>query len=295
MSAEQRRRVRARVSGVVQGVGFRPHVFRLAEAHELGGFVLNDERGVLLEAEGDEQALQRFLERVRTEAPPLATIESLDSEPIEPNGEREFRIVASRRSGDADALVSPDTATCAECLAEVLDPADRRYRYPFTNCTNCGPRLTIVRGVPYDRPLTTMAGFEMCAACSAEYEDPRDRRFHAQPNACPRCGPRARLVDRHGNELPSTHAQAREIAEGQPTHDYGTQAAARRGLGGDDVVATAARLLVDGRIVAVKGIGGYHLACRADDAAAVARLRARKHRDEKPLRRSSPTSRRRGG
>ena len=225
MSAEQRRRVRARVSGVVQGVGFRPHVFRLAEEHELGGYVLNDERGVLLEAEGDEQALQRFLERVRTEAPPLATIESLDSEPVEPSGEREFRIVASRRSGDADALVSPDTATCAECLAEVLDPADRRYRYPFTNCTNCGPRLTIVRGVPYDRPLTTMAGFEMCAACSAEYEDPRDRRFHAQPNACPRCGPRARLVD---------------IAERQLTHDYGTQAAARRRVGGDDAVSAAA-------------------------------------------------------
>ncbi len=249
-----RRRVRVRVSGVVQGVGFRPHVFRLATELELGGFVLNDERGVLLEAEGEAAALERFIERLRSEAPPLATIEALDEQTAEPNGEQVFRIVASKRSGGADALISPDTATCAECLAEVLDPANRRHRYPFTNCTNCGPRLTIVRGVPYDRRLTTMAEFEMCAACLAEYEDPTDRRFHAQPNACARCGPQARLIDREEGRLDS-----------------------------GDAVAAAARLLIEGRIVAVKGIGGYHLACRADDAAAVARLRARKHRDEKPL------------
>ena len=188
----ERRRVRARVGGVVQGVGFRPYVFRLAEELGLGGWVLNDERGVELEAEGDPDAVERFLARLGPEAPPLATVDSVDAEEAEPRGEREFAIVESERHGAAEALVSADTATCADCLAELLDPADRRHRYPFINCTNCGPRFTIVRDVPYDRPKTTMAGFEMCERCRAEYDDPRDRRFHAQPNACPECGPHAR-------------------------------------------------------------------------------------------------------
>ena len=268
-----RGRVRVRVSGVVQGVGFRPHVFRLATELGLGGYVLNDERGVLIEAEGEAAALERFIERLRTDAPPLADIDALDAEPAEPKGEREFRIVASRSSGVANTLISPDTATCAECLADVLDPANRRHRYPFTNCTNCGPRLTIVRGVPYDRPLTTMAGFDMCALCLAEYEDPTNRRFHAQPNACPRCGPQARLIDRDEHELSSGDG-------GAAIGTDGVDSAATEGI---DAVAAAARLLIEGRIVAIKGLGGYHLACRADDAAAVARLRVRKHRDEKPL------------
>jgi hydrogenase maturation protein HypF len=242
-------RIRARVEGVVQGVGFRPYVHRLAGELALGGFVLNDERGVLLEVEGEEAAVAAFLARLPAEAPPLATVERVHSEPLAPAGEEAFAIVASARGGEPLALVSPDSATCDDCLAELFDPGDRRHRYPFINCTNCGPRFTIVRGVPYDRPLTTMAGFVMCARCRAEYDDPADRRFHAQPNACPECGPTVRFGD----------------------------------AAGEEALAAAAAALRDGRVVAVKGVGGYHLACRADDEAAVAALRARKHREEKPF------------
>ncbi|MCA1689884.1 MAG: carbamoyltransferase HypF, partial [Actinobacteria bacterium] len=242
-------RIQVRVAGTVQGVGFRPHVYRLAHELELDGFVLNDSRGVLVEIEGPGAALDEFLERLRSEAPPLARIEHVEAAELEPSGIRGFAIVSSRGGGDQDAPVSPDTATCADCLAELLDPADRRYRYPFINCTNCGPRFTIVRGVPYDRPLTTMAAFRMCALCQAEYEDPLDRRFHAQPNACPECGPSLRFGSLRGDE------------------------ALRAGLAA----------LEQGQIVAVKGIGGFHLACRADDAEAVDRLRARKHREDKPF------------
>jgi hydrogenase maturation protein HypF len=251
-------RVRARVDGTVQGVGFRPYVFRLAEALGLDGFVSNDERGVVLEVEGDAAAVERFLERLPREAPPLATVEAVAHERIAVGGEPGFRIVDSARGGAPAALVSPDTATCDACLAELWDPADRRHRYPFVNCTDCGPRFTIVRGVPYDRPLTTMAAFTMCAACQAEYDDPRDRRFHAQPNACPDCGPSVSLLDREGARV--------------------------AGDGGDaDPVRAAAAALRAGRIVAVKGIGGYHLACRADDEPAVAALRGRKHREDRPF------------
>ena len=252
-SAPERLRIRA--EGIVQGVGFRPHVHRIATELDLGGFVLNDSRGVLVEVEGRPADVQAFARRLADEAPPAAAIERLIREPLEPVGERRFAILASDAGGEADAAVSPDLATCDQCLAELFDPADRRHRYPFINCTNCGPRFTIVRGVPYDRPRTTMAGFEMCAACRAEYEDPSNRRFHAQPNACPECGPRARLVDRDGLELD---------AEADP-------------------LAAATALLVGGAIVAIKGIGGYHLACAAADERAVAELRARKHRDQKPL------------
>jgi hydrogenase maturation protein HypF len=245
------------VSGTVQGVGFRPFVYRLAHELALSGWVLNDTRGVLAEVEGAAPALARFLERLDAEAPPLAAVERIDSEPLAPSGGTRFEILASAASGEAETPVSPDGATCADCLAELFDPADRRHRYPFVNCTNCGPRFTIVTGVPYDRPLTTMAGFEMCAACRAEYEDPLDRRFHAQPNACPVCGPRARLTGGGGE-------------------DVGLGAAA-------DPVAAAAAALIAGAIVAVKGLGGYHLACRADEEAAVAGLRSRKHREDKPF------------
>ncbi|HEY4096414.1 MAG TPA: carbamoyltransferase HypF [Baekduia sp.] len=251
-----RRRVAVRVEGVVQGVGFRPFVYRLAGEHGLDGFVRNDTRGVLIEAEGDPDAVGAFLEDLVAQAPPLARIESVGvaTLALAPAAAAApgFAILASDAAGPADALVSADSATCADCLAELRDPAGRRHRYPFTNCTNCGPRFTIVRGVPYDRPLTTMACFAMCAACQAEYDDPGDRRFHAQPNACPVCGPRARLL-------------------GVPV---------ALGL---DAVSAAAALLRDGAVVAVKGLGGYHLACRADDAAAVAALRARKHREDKPF------------
>ncbi len=247
-------RTHARIEGTVQGVGFRPFVYRLATDEGLAGYVLNDERGVVLEVEGQPAAVSRFMRRLTDEAPPLAVIESIADEALEPAGRREFRILASERSGPADAPVTADSATCPDCLAELFSPADRRFRYPFINCTNCGPRFTIVRGVPYDRPLTTMAPFAMCADCRREYEDPGDRRFHAQPNACPRCGPALRLLDRFGETL--------TVA---------------------DPIAFVAARLREGFIVAVKGIGGFHLACDAADARAVAALRRRKHRENKPF------------
>ena len=242
-------RTRVRVEGTVQGVGFRPYVFSLASSLGLAGFVLNDSRGVLIEVEGD--AVDAFLVRLPAEAPPLARIERVRAEAVAAVGERGFAIRESPRGGGGrvNITVTPDAATCADCLRELFDPADRRFRYPFINCTNCGPRFTIVRGIPYDRPLTTMAAFAMCAACRAEYEDPANRRFHAQPNACPDCGPHVRL---------------------QPQSP-------------GDPIAGAARALAGGAIVAVKGIGGFHLACRADDEAAVAALRARKHREDRPF------------
>ena len=243
-------RVRARVEGTVQGVGFRPYVYRLASELGLNGWVLNDSHGVLLEVEAPGQAVEAFLARLPVEAPPLASVERVSAEPLPPVGLTGFAIRESPHHGEPRADVTPDSATCEDCLAELFDPADRRYRYPFVNCTNCGPRFTIVRDVPYDRPYTTMSRFQMCAACQAEYDDPADRRFHAQPNACPECGPSVRLV----------------------------------GLDpGPDAVGAAARALLSGAVVAVKGIGGFHLACRADDETAVARLRARKHREDKPF------------
>ncbi len=248
-------RTRARVSGTVQGVGFRPFVYRVAHEEGLGGWVRNDEHGVLLEVEGDPDAVAQFFVRMRSEAPPLACVDDLRCQTVRAVGEPQFTIRASERTGIPDALVVADSATCADCLAELTDPGDRRYRYPFINCTNCGPRFTIVRDVPYDRPLTTMAGFSMCGACQGEYEDPADRRFHAQPNACPACGPRVRLLDVTGAEIPGA---------------------------GDPIRATAERLAA-GMIVAVKGLGGYHLVCAGADEDAVASLRARKHREDKPF------------
>ena len=248
------RRVRVRVEGTVQGVGFRPYVHRLATELGLSGHVLNDEHGVLVEVQGPETVVDAFVARLPAEAPALAEVERVVAEdvPVEAGPDGGFAILGSAATGEPAAMVSADTATCPACLAELLDPADRRYRYPFINCTDCGPRFTIVRGVPYDRPNTTMAGFAMCAACQAEYDDPSDRRFHAQANACPTCGPAARL-------------------EGGEASD------------GGDTIAAAAALLRGGAIVAVKGIGGYHLACLAGDEDAVATLRARKHREERPF------------
>ncbi|MBA2430267.1 MAG: carbamoyltransferase HypF [Thermoleophilaceae bacterium] len=252
-----RRRVRARVEGTVQGVGFRPFVYRLAGELGLDGAVWNDARGAVVELEGDGGAVETFLVRLPREAPALASVERLVREEVPPTGERGFTIAASAAGDEPSAAVSPDAATCEDCLAELRNPDDRRFRYPFVNCTNCGPRFTIVRGVPYDRPLTTMAGFAMCARCQAEYEDPADRRFHAQPNACPVCGPQAWLADGHGRALD---------LDGQR-----------------DAVEAAAQALRDGLVVAVKGVGGFHLACRADDEGAVAVLRSRKHREDKPF------------
>jgi hydrogenase maturation protein HypF len=251
------RRNRVRVEGTVQGVGFRPYVYRLAGRQGLAGFVLNDPQGVLIEVEGSPSAVEGFLAHLGPEAPPLAVVERVLTEECEPRGDSGFAILDSPRGGAIDAPVTPDSATCHDCLRELLDPSDRRYRYPFINCTNCGPRFTIVRGIPYDRPFTTMASFTMCAHCRAEYEDPADRRFHAQPNACPQCGPSVSLLRADGEQAPVEPA--------------------------DDAVRAAAEALRDGRIVAVKGIGGFHLACRADEEAAVAALRARKHREDKPF------------
>ncbi len=248
------RRVSVRVDGTVQGVGYRPFVYRVAAELGIAGWVLNDERGVLVEAEGPQDVVDAFVTRLRQEAPPLADVRGVDARDVEVLGEAGFAIVASERGGAATAPVTPDSATCEDCLAELADPDDRRYRYPFLNCTNCGPRFTIVRGIPYDRPTTTMAGFVMCDDCQAEYDDPLDRRFHAQPNACPACGPQVRLLERDGTPVDS-----------------------------DDPVRDAVRDLLDGRILAIKGLGGYHLACRADDETAVAELRSRKHREDRPF------------
>jgi hydrogenase maturation protein HypF len=260
--------MRVRVSGTVQGVGFRPFVFRLADELALDGWVRNDERGVELEVEGERAAVGELLRRLREDAPPLASVEGVSASALVPRGTgrgRAFTIVASAGNARAAAVpVATDAATCDDCLAELHDPGDRRFRYPFVNCTNCGPRFTIVRGVPYDRALTTMAGFEMCAACRAEYEDPLDRRFHAQPIACPACGPRVRLLAADG----SPHRRADARAGGSQT---------------PDAVAAAAALIAEGGILAVKGLGGYHLACRADASEPVRELRARKHREHRPF------------
>jgi hydrogenase maturation protein HypF len=245
------RRARVRVTGTVQGVGFRPYVYRLAGELSLCGFVLNDAHGVLIEVEGGAAEIDRFVARLPREAPPLAVLEQVAVSDQPPSGDTAFTIVASIAGEIPDAPVTPDSATCEDCLRELFDPTDRRFRYPFINCTNCGPRFTIVRGVPYDRPLTTMASFTMCEACRAEYEDPGDRRFHAQPNACPVCGPSVRLLG--DTAVP-----------------------------GDPLSATTAALRA-GAIVAIKGIGGYHLACLAASERAVAGLRARKHREDKPF------------
>jgi hydrogenase maturation protein HypF len=247
-----------RVSGIVQGVGFRPTVWRLARECGLVGRVWNDAEGVSIHAWGPPESLENLVQRLQAEQPPLSRIERIvrtalgDAEEVP----GEFRIVASQE-GEIRTGVAADAATCPECLAEVLDPANRRYRYPFTNCTHCGPRLSIVRAIPYDRANTSMAAFPMCPQCLSEYEDPADRRFHAQPNACNACGPRVWLVDADGKAL---------------TPDEGR-----------DVIETAARLIRAGSIVAIKGIGGIHLACDAGNDTAVDRLRARKHRYHKAL------------
>jgi hydrogenase maturation protein HypF len=291
-------RVRARIEGIVQGVGFRPHVHRLAVELRLRGFVRNDAGGVVVEVEGSAAEVQQFLDRLPAEAPPLAAIRHLSTEPITLAGDHAFVIEPSEPGSAPTALVAPDTATCEACLGELFDPADRRFRYPFINCTNCGPRFTIGRGVPYDRPLTTMADFEMCGPCRAEYEDPADRRFHAQPNACSACGPTVRLVDATGAPL-HCHPAAEErrggraegLGGGAPGDAAGMSAPECRPApprqetagGAADEVRAAALALLDGAVVAIKGLGGFHLACRADDERAVTALRSRKHREDKPF------------
>ncbi len=243
-----------RVRGVVQGVGFRPFVYRLASEEKLAGFIGNDTDGVIIEIEGAALALDAFLTRLRVEAPPLSRIDSVTVSESTATGENGFRIVASEVLGRVSTGIPADAATCADCLRELLDPTDRRYRYPFLNCTNCGPRFTITHQIPYDRPQTSMAKFPMCAQCEREYYDPLNRRFHAQPNACWVCGPRVWLADASGAGIPAA----------------------------DPIVSAIDRLMA-GEIAAIKGIGGFHLSVDATNEAAVMRLRRRKRRFGKPV------------
>ncbi|MCV7152197.1 carbamoyltransferase HypF [Mycolicibacterium pyrenivorans] len=252
MTGRCRRRVM--VHGVVQGVGFRPFVYTAAVEAGLSGCVRNDSCGAIIEVEGEPGDIEGFLDRLRADPPPLAVIETVAVQDIPTVGGTDFRIADTSRSDGGRTLVSPDVAICADCEAEQRDPSDRRYRHPFVNCTNCGPRFTIIAALPYDRVNTTMAGFPMCAECAGEYADPTDRRFHAQPVCCPRCGPTLSYRDRKGHRSTS-----------------------------EDGLRRARRLLRDGGILAVKGIGGYHLACDAADDDAVSELRRRKKRGDKPF------------
>ncbi len=242
------------VAGIVQGVGFRPYVYRLALERRLTGFITNTAAGVTIEVEGERNAIEDFLAQLPAEAPPLARITEVQVSEIACNHDAEFRILPSRMGEERRALISPDVALCDDCLREMLDPEDRRYRYPFINCTNCGPRYTIVRDIPYDRSRTSMAVFAMCADCRREYDDPRDRRFHAQPNACWKCGPRVELWDGTGQKIAA-----------------------------EDPIREASARLAAGAVVAVKGLGGFHLAVDATNPKAVARLREAKRRVDKPF------------
>ena len=247
-------RIRAQITGIVQGVGFRPFIYRLAVSCGLKGFVNNTTTGVTVEAEGSAQDIEAFLLRIRAEAPPMAEIFEIQAQTIPPAGDADFRILTSDAAGLSDVQISPDIATCDDCLAELFDSSDRRFNYPFINCTSCGPRLTIIRGVPYDRERTSMAAFELCEQCRAEYVDPSNRRFHAEPNACPACGPRLSLLDGRGKLLKT-----------------------------ENVIAEAVKRIKGGSVLAVKGLGGFHLCADAANTEAIELLRSRKYREEKPL------------
>jgi len=261
MNTNDRKREYIEVSGIVQGVGFRPFIHNRAERLGLSGYVLNTPDGVVIEVEGRSYDIGRFVDGLVKDAPPLSRITGIRRREIVPLPEREdspvgggtFEIRESLHEGGQKTLISPDVCVCGDCLEELFDPADRRYLYPFINCTNCGPRFTIIRDLPYDRPYTTMAAFSMCPDCRAEYVNPRDRRFHAQPIACPVCGPRAELLDGYG-----------KLVRGDP-------------------ILNAISLLRSGKILAVKGLGGFHLAVDGTNGEAVERLRRRKHREEKPF------------
>ncbi len=242
------------ISGIVQGVGFRPFIYQLAARHHLTGWVRNTSSGVEIEVNGPEPEIQAFLAEISREKPPLARIDQLETRTCAPDGYSRFEIQASQAQPGQFIPISPDVSICEDCQRELFDPHDRRYRYPFINCTNCGPRFTIIKDIPYDRPKTTMAGYELCDACQAEYEDPKDRRFHAQPVACPECGPQLTFV-------------------------AGGQALASK----EEALQTARRWLKEGKILAIKGLGGYHLACDPTNAAAVGELRRRKKRSDKPF------------
>lgn len=249
-----KKRVAITIEGIVQGVGFRPFVFRVAQTHGITGWVLNEGAAVLIEAEGSTDPLDLFCQTIKNEHPPLASIVRFDTKEIPAAGDNAFSIRQSQTTGAKKVHITPDANVCPDCLKELLDPSDRRYRYPFINCTNCGPRYTIVTGTPYDRGLTTMVDFPMCPDCQAEYDDPASRRFHAQPNACPDCGPSLQFVDNSGKPIETT-----------------------------DPLTLAIEKLRSGKILAIKGLGGYHLVVDACNETAVKELRRRKQRDEKPF------------
>ncbi len=256
---------RLSVRGIVQGVGFRPFVYGLATKHNLKGWVCNTSEDVKLEVEGEAKAIEQFYLELKTKAPPLAHIEHTTISYHSLIGYNSFEIRHSIAEEGKYQLISPDIATCQACLSELLDPNDRRYRYPFTNCTNCGPRFTIIEDMPYDRPKTTMRYFQMCSQCQAEYDNPLDRRFHAQPNACPKCGPTIELVDNQGNQV------TRSCGKGFPA------------LRESDAIAHASHLLKEGKVIAIKGLGGFLLACDATNETVIKTLRERKGRSSKPF------------
>ncbi len=261
MRSDGKERARVQVRGAVQGVGFRPFVYRLATELALSGWVSNSSQGVSLEIEGPAPQVREFLSRLTIEKPPRAVVQSCESVRLDPVGDTFFEIRESEERGGKTAFILPDLATCEDCLREIFDPRDRRFRYPFTNCTNCGPRFSIIEALPYDRAHTSMKNFAMCDACEREYRDPRDRRFHAEPTACPRCGPRLRVWDSLGNIL-EEH---------------------------DSALLRAATEIDAGKVVALKGIGGFQLLVDASNDEAVAKLRQRKHREEKPFAVMFPT------
>lgn len=257
-------RRRIDVRGIVQGVGFRPFVYRLATKLRISGFVRNTSEGAVIEVEGTDDALEHFLAGIIARPPPLAQIKDVSVSRLLPSGEAGFNIQDSIGEAGRFALVSPDVGICEECRIELADPNNRRYGYPFTNCTNCGPRYTIVLDTPYDRPATTMARFQMCATCRAEYDNPADRRFHAQPNACPNCGPGLALIE--------SDASLSDDGMVYVSGDLGR-----------NIILEARRSLHEGAIVAIKGLGGFHLACDAENDTAAGRLRERKRRSDKPF------------
>ncbi|TET88670.1 MAG: carbamoyltransferase HypF, partial [Dehalococcoidia bacterium] len=254
MLVTEKKLAKISVRGMVQGVGFRPFVYRLAQEYNLKGWVRNTSGNVEIEVEGDGEGLERFLSDLEAKAPPMACLEKVEAAFYSVKGYTDFKIYRSLPQEGKYQLVSPDIATCEDCKRELFSPADRRFRYPFTNCTNCGPRFTIIEDIPYDRPLTTMRRFEMCPECQQEYDDPLNRRFHAQPNACAKCGPSLEIVDSNGSSIECR-----------------------------DVIKEAGALLKAGKLLALRGLGGFQLACDATNEKAVNLLRTRKRRPAKPL------------
>lgn len=248
-------KVKIIIRGVVQGVGFRPFIYRLASELNIKGWIINSSQGVFIEAEAERSVLENFINRISSDKPVNSYIQSFEHSWVDPEGFKEFEIRESLEEGSKTALVLPDISTCNDCLEEIFDPNNRRYLYPFTNCTNCGPRYSIIADLPYDRPNTAMGEFEMCDECLAEYKDPLNRRFHAEPTACPKCGPQVKLTDKSGNLICEKH----------------------------EAIIFAAKAVKEGKIIALKGIGGYQLLCDAGDPAAVKELRLRKRRSQKPF------------